>query len=262
MLRKDDKIMASKKYDVIGEERFNNFGSKMKIIDCRGHTDIDIYFEEYNYIVKHKRYERFKNGSIECPYEPRHCGIGYIGEGKYSHKTHKKIYNEWIHMLKRCYSEKVKNKYPTYIGCSVDKEWHNFQNFAKWYEENYYEIKGQRMELDKDILYKGNKIYSSSNCIFVPQRINSLLINCKSTRGDLPIGVTYHNNKFYVRCSILDGNKRKRVSLGYYNTIEEAFQTYKNFKEKYIKEIAEEYKGLIPNRLYRALYEYKIEIND
>lgn len=74
--------------------------------------------------------------------------------------------------------------------------------------------------------------------------------------------MTYHNNKFYVRCRILDGNKGKRVSLGYYNNIEEAFQTYKNFKEKYIKEIADEYKNLIPNKLYKALYNYKIEIND
>lgn len=254
--------MRSKKYDIIGEERFNNFGSKMKIIDCRGHTDIDIYFEKYDCIIKNKRYERFKNGAIECPYEPRHCKVGYIGEGIYSHKTHPKIYNEWLHMLKRCYSEKVQNKYPTYKGCSVCKEWHNFQNFAEWYEENYYEIEGQRMEIDKDILCKGNKMYSPSNCIFVPKRINSLLINCKNARGNLPIGVTYHNNKFYARCCILDGNKGKRVSLGYYNTPEEAFQVYKNFKEKYIKEIADEYKNLIPNKLYKALYNYKIEIND
>ena len=239
----------------------------MEIIEYRKSNDIDVYFEEYNWIFHHTQYDNFRKGTLKCPYERRTYNIGYLGEGKYKTRVNNRkteYYEEWIGMLRRCYNnnQRDRNKRPKYDGCTVCEEWHNFQNFAKWYEENYYEIKGQRMELDKDILYKGNKIYSSSNCIFVPQRINSLLINCKSTRGDLPIGVTYHNNKFYVRCSILDGNKRKRVSLGYYNTIEEAFQTYKNFKEKYIKEVAEEYKDLIPNRLYRALYEYKIEIND
>ena len=239
----------------------------MEIIEYRKSNDIDVYFEEYNWIFHHTQYDNFRKGTLKCPYERRTYNIGYLGEGKYKTRVNNRkteYYEEWIGMLRRCYNnnQRDRNKRPKYDGCTVCEEWHNFQNFAEWYEENYYEIKGQRMELDKDILYKGNKIYSSSNCIFVPQRINSLLINCKSTRGDLPIGVTYHNNKFYVRCSILDGNKRKRVSLGYYNTIEEAFQTYKNFKEKYIKEVAEEYKDLIPNRLYRALYEYKIEIND
>ena len=50
------------------------------------------------------------------------------------------------------------NKNLTYTNCEVDEDWLNFQNFAKWYKENYYEIEGEQMELDKDILYKHNKL--------------------------------------------------------------------------------------------------------
>ena len=60
---------------------------------------------------------------------------------------------------------------------------------GKWIENNYYEIEGETMCLDKDILCKGNKIYSRDTCVFVPQRINSLFTKCDNARGDNPIGV-------------------------------------------------------------------------
>ena len=44
--------------------------------------------------------------------------------------------------------------------------------------------------------------------------------------------------------------------------LEKAFNCYKEFKEKYIKQIADEYKDLIPKELYEALYKYEVEIND
>lgn len=52
--------------------------------------------------------------------------------------------------------------------------------------------------LDKDILVKGNKIYSPETCCFVPQEINNLFTKRKSCRGTLPIGVKYikENKKF------------------------------------------------------------------
>lgn len=109
----------------------------------------------------------------------------------------------------------------------------------------YRYIKGGELVGNKDILYKGNKIYSPQSWVFVPKRINDLFLNCKKARGKYPIGVTLKNNKFYVRCSVLKNGKIKRISLGYFNTIEQAFKVYKNFKEKYIKEVADGYKDSI-----------------
>ena len=54
----------------IGEEKLNNFGSKMKIVKYNSCSDVDIYFEEYNWTAKNKTYKVFKDGTIKCPYEP------------------------------------------------------------------------------------------------------------------------------------------------------------------------------------------------
>ena len=194
---------------------------------------------------------------------PTVYGVGYIGQGKYKSKVDGKTtkeYEEWRGMLRRGFDEGYKNKYPTYKDVVIDEYFYNFQTYGLWRENNYYEIEGERMELDKDILYKGNKIYSPDTCIFVPRRINSLFIKSNSSRGDCPLGVDYvkKNNKYRARCNTLDGKKH----LGLYSTPEEAFLVYKQFKEAYIKEIADEYKERIPDRLYEAMYNWIVEKDD
>ena len=242
-----------------GEEGDNNYGSLMKIAVYRRIDDIDVYFPEYNWTMRHTRYQAFKEGQIKCPYEPRHYGVGYIGDGEYNFKNHLHCYNTWIHMLSRCYSDIYQAKRPSYIGCEVCDEWLNYQNFAEWYYDNYYELENEIMNLDKDILYKYNKIYSPETCIFVPQSINSLFIKSDAIRGELPIGVSKRSNKYQARCC--DGT-RNRVCLGMYDTPEEAFYAYKEYKERLIKEIADNYKNEIPVDLYEAMYKYEVDIND
>lgn len=65
----------------------------------------------------------------------------------------------WNNILQRCYDPKLHTKEPTYIGTECYNEWLNYQAFAKWYENNFYEIEGEKMELDKDLLSKDGKIY-------------------------------------------------------------------------------------------------------
>ena len=118
------------------------------------------------------------------------------------------------------------------------------------------------MALDKDILIKGNKVYSQENCVFVPQRINSLFVKNDANRNNL-IGVYYENSKNYkkkYKIKIKVNNKRKYI--GRFNTKIEAFNSYKQSKEQYIKQVAEEYKDKIPKKLYEAMYNYKVEITD
>jgi hypothetical protein len=247
--------------DRIGEEKTNNFGSTMIIKEYRGCMDIDVYFPKYNYTTEHVQYDNFKKGNIKCVYEPRTFEVGYLGEGEYNTSINGKStkYHEiWIEMLRRCYSPKYIEKYPTYKGSEVCSQWHNFQNFARWVEENYYNIGEEQICLDKDILIKGNKIYSPQTCVFVPQTINKLFTKSNKCRGNLPIGVSRMDKKYRACCSV----NKKNISLGCYDTPEEAFQAYKNFKEKYIKEIAEKYKDKIPSKLYDAMIMYQVEIDD
>ena len=257
----------SKVIDRIGEEKVNKFGSKMIIKEYRKYNDIDVYFPEYDWTFKHRKYNHFKDGTIKCPYEPRICGTGYLGEGKYKARENGRDTDEYkiyYQMIRRCYDPKHQEKYPTYKGCTVEDYLLNFQNMSEWLDKNYYKVPGEKMCFDKDILFKGNKIYSRKNCIFVPERINLLFIKHDNTRGDCPIGVSpTSSGKYRAYCN--DGYG-KMDYLGTYSTKEEAFQAYKKYKEKIIKETIDSYERKIPepfySRLKTAMYNYKVEIDD
>ena len=179
------------KIDRIGEERVNNFGSKMVIKEYRKYKDIDVYFLKHDWVFKHTRYNDFKNGKIKGPYEPRYFGVGYLGEGKYKVSENGKLtdeYNIYHDMLKRCYYPKYQERYPTYKGCKVEDYLLNFQHMGEWIDDNYYEIPGEKMCLDKDILCKSNKIYSRDTCIFVQERINTLFTQRYNSTGKNLIG--------------------------------------------------------------------------
>ena len=145
----------SKVIDRIGEEKVNKFGSKMIIKEYRKYSDIDVYFPEYDWTFKYTRYDHFKNGTIKCPYESRICGIGYLGEGKYKAKENGKLTDEYkiyYEMLRRCYDPKFHERNPAYKGCKVEDYLLNFQHMGEWINKNYYEVPGETMCLDKDIL--------------------------------------------------------------------------------------------------------------
>ena len=224
-------------------------------------------FPEYNWVFEHADYSNFKKGNIKCPYEPRLYGKGYLGEGKYKIKENGKNTDEykiWYDMIKRCYNPKVHERRSTYKDCEVEDYLLNFQHMAEWINKNYYEVPGEVMCLDKDILYKGNKVYSRETCIFVPQRINNLFVKRDNDRGKDPIGVDQLPSGNY-RAQCWDGNGRYNY-LGTYSIKEEAFKVYKQYKEKVIKEVIDSYKGIIPEphytRLKEAMYKYKVEIDD
>lgn len=165
--------------------------------------------------------------------------------------------SHWRDMLGRCYNEKMIQKEPTYKDCSVCDEWLTFSNFAKWFDENYVE----GYEIDKDLLIKGNKVYSPETCCFLPHKINQALTNRRLHRSATPIGIHItKSGKFHAQCSI----EGKLYHLGTYSTLEEAFLAYKKTKEDYFKVLAEKYfkEGRITERVYRALLDYRVEITD
>jgi hypothetical protein len=247
----------------IGIINKNRQGSSMIVEKYNRNDDIVVKFLEHGNLVN-TDWRNFKEGNIKNVYDRMVHGIGYLGEGKYKSRENGKItnqYNTWHSMFNRCYNEKNHLKFPSYKGGSVTIEWHNFQNFAKWYDENYYSIEGEMMCLDKDILVKGNKVYSPETCVFVPRRINTLFAKGHKNRGNLPIGVVLNKSTkkatFEAFCYNIEGNTKKS-----FNTPEKAFQTYKMFKEKLIKQVAEEYKDKIPVHLYNAMIKYRVEIDD
>lgn len=249
----------------IGEVNCNKYGTKMKIIEILDQKNIYIEFQDAYKIIKKGSYHAFKNGTLKNPYDKSVHNIGYLGEGSFQSRKGKdsKIlapYGKWASIIARCYDPTVKRKLPAYEGCTMVDSWHNLQNFGAWYEDNFYQIPGEKMEIDKDILVKGNKIYGPETCVFVPRDMNRLLEKRARGRGKNPIGVSWNPQDKYFEAYC--NHKGKRIHHTFHKTEMDAFLSYKNFKESLLKKVAEEYKPHIPAKLYHALINYKVEIGD
>lgn len=242
----------------VGEKYITNQKYETEIIEYLGALNCTVQFnDERSTTLYGVSYARVKTGSVTNPYHKSVLGIGYIGEGIYRAKIKgktTKAYSTWTKVLERCYNEKLREKYPTYKDVGVCKEWECFQNFAEWFEDKL--IGG--FVLDKDILFKGNKVYSPNTCCFVPQEINKLFTKRGNARGKYLIGVRALGDRFQARLNKTD----HVVYLGCFSTQEEAFYAYKTAKEEYIKEVANEWKSFITPEVYEAMYNYKVEITD
>lgn len=248
--------MQRKKLERLGEKHITNEGYEIEIIEYFNKKECSIIFINGT-ILKNRKYKDIAEGRVKNPYHPSIYGIGYFGEGIYKTKIEdksRKAYSAWNNMLKRCYTEIHHLAQPSYAECSVVEGWHNFQVFAEWFEENYIED----FALDKDILIKGNKVYSPETCCFVPMKINSLFTKRQNDRGSLPLGVRSTKGGYVAQISI----NKKVTHLGTFSTPEEAFQAYKAAKERYIKEIANSCKSEIRFEVYSAMCNYKVEITD
>lgn len=257
----------------LGEEKLNKKGCLAKIIEYNGANDIIVQFQDDYKGKVHTSYRHFSSGNIENPYYSSVCNVGMLGI-KYLAKVNKKTtkeYDTWFQMIRRCFDEKEKEKRPSYKNATCCKEWLLFENFYEWLhsQENFdkwYNSKSnkERWCLDKDILAKGNKVYSPETCCLVPNNVNVLFTNRKNHRGSLPIGVTKHNNQFMAQCMNPFTDNKNQEYLGTYPTPEEAFHAYKIYKEDIIKQVAKiEYDNSnITKECYQAMMNYEVEITD
>jgi len=144
-------------------------------------------------------------------------------------------YMAWKSMIRRCYSKECHLRSPTYIGCSVHKDWHVFSTFKDWMKQQDW----KNNSLDKDLLNPGNRVYAEGNCIFVSARINALFNNNKASRGAYPEGVYLQDRgkKFVAEVGV---NSKRSKYLGLFDTPEEAREAYINAKHKIIVDIANE----------------------
>ena len=137
-------------------------------------------------------------------------------------------------MLKRCYSKKYLESYPSYIGTSVCSEWLYAAEFKKWMEQQDWEGKC----LDKDIIVPGSKLYSPDTCAFVLNTTNSFVTARDACRGDYPIGVGLlkRTGKYKASCQNLFTGKKEH--LGYFATPEEAHEGWRKRKHELAQLVA------------------------
>jgi hypothetical protein len=145
------------------------------------------------------------------------------------------FYDKWVGLLRRC-SDKYKDKHPSYADVKVCDEWASFMSFRVWMKDQPWE----GMQLDKDIIKEGNKIYSPSTCCFVPSFINTILVDRFNHRGDCPLGVHFCKSKcvYISQVSVKSSTKM----LGSYTTAEDAHKTWQIEKAKVIEDAVELWK--------------------
>ena len=152
------------------------------------------------------------------------------------------------------------NLSPTYEGCKVGDKFKSYEYFYEWcHSQIGFGVDG--WHLDKDLLVKGNKVYSEDTCVFIPTEINSLLVKRENMRGKYLIGVSWCKTNKAFKAQV-NKNKGMQEYLGSFNTELEAFNAYKQAKESFIKEQANKWKSQIDIRAYNALMNYRVEITD
>lgn len=227
------------------------------IIDYKNYNNVTVMFCEPFCVVR-CNLGSLQKGHVSNPMFPTVLGKGYIGVGTHSSKNCGRIYKLWVGVLRRCLGD----KYSAYKDATVCDDWLNFQNFAEWcYSQKFFNAKddfGNSYHLDKDILVKGNKIYSPEFCRFVPSSVNNLILTSKSKRGAHPIGVYFKQGKFFSQITGGCSGKRSTVALGGFDTEEEAFQAYKKAKEAYIKEVAHKWEEYIDSDVYESLLSWSV----
>jgi hypothetical protein len=245
-----------------GAKYKTNQGCIIEVIDYVSYTKVLVKFLDG---IGHKRFVSKKellSGSVKNPFHPEVNGVGFFGVGPYigkvaaGSKISSKEYSHWHSMLTRSYAGYYHERFPTYVGCSVDEQWHNFQEFAEWCQWQT-GFKDAGSVLDKDLLVSGNKVYGIETCVFLPPELNNLIVTQTKAGKDTPPGISYQNgcSKYIVSCAIAGKNK----NLGRYKCPEEAFAVYKAFKEALVKEKAEEYKDRIDIRAYTAMLNFKVQ---
>lgn len=161
--------------------------------------------------------------------------IGYV-DGKQKRKLvwACPFYRAWADMLKRCYSTKLQERRPTYAGCTVSENWLTFSNFKRWMEKQDWE----GLQLDKDLLVEGNKVYSAETCVFVTKTVNLFTIDRGNDRGEWLIGASWNKDKakFEARC----GNpfSGKYEHLGLFTSEQEAHEAWLKRKLELAHELA------------------------
>ena len=247
--------------DCVGKVCKSKSSGDFKVLKYNDSANVVIQFLETGYETT-ATLGNIRNGKVKDLYSPSVFSVGVLGT-KYPSKVNgiqTKEYNLWNHMLQRCYSDTCKKKQPTYEGCEVSDKFKSYEYFYEWCQ-NQIGFNNKDWQLDKDLLIKGNKVYSEDSCIFIPQEINSLLTKRTASRGEYLIGVYWHK-KGGAFAAMVSRNKGSPEYLGLFNTEIEAFNAYKVAKESFVKEQANKWKGKIDERAYNALMNYTVEITD
>lgn len=246
---KKDKVL-------VGQVRNTNEGGSFTVVEVISAKEIYIVHNDRH---KHKarvRADQVMSGNIRNPFYPTLYGVGYMGVGKHKSKikgANVLHYSVWTGAMCRCYCPVRLSKRPSYEGCTLSDDFLCYQNFAEWYTTH--ESYGLGYELDKDLLVKGNRIYSAETCTMIPREINLAVKTDRVKVSNLPVGVFKTKSGSYTAGT---RSKGKNFHIGTFKTPEEASAAYVKAKESYVKELALEWKDKIEPKAFEALMNWTV----
>ena len=229
-----------------------NKGGTVTVLDYENSDNVVIVHNDTHKYVQKVQAGHLKRGNVKNPHFPSVFGVGYIGVGDFSPSIggkHTQVYKKWQSMIERNYSRSYHKKKPSYADCTVHPDWHNFQVFAEWYTKQ--KFCDSDYQLDKDILVKGNKVYSAETCCLVPKEVNNFAKADSFLKG-LPLGVSFRSGRYSARIM----TNKKSAWIGFFDTPEEASEAYEISKSKKAKVVAEGWKDFMCKRSYNALLQW------
>jgi hypothetical protein len=139
----------------------------------------------------------------------------------------------------------------------MSENFSNLSYFRAWcHQQAGFSIKD--FQLDKDILKRGNKVYSEDLCVFVPREVNMFFSGATSEAymsNGLPVGVTCfkRTGKYVAQCKVANEN----IYLGSYDTPKQARIAYVAHKILTAKILADKYHDLLDHRVLFVLENYE-----
>ena len=208
-------------------------------------------------------YKGLRAGTVT--WQELNIGQEYIEyENKASHQAYR-VYNG---IRERCGYTKDNDKIrKCYDDTAMWQGWiDNPKSFVRWYLEHYYECGDEEMDVDKDLFGDGSGMYHPDFCCILPKGLNTLLANSKkhykeggTPENTLPLGVRYSNRRKKYYGEITFTGAERPIPLSEWDTPEEAFAEYRRMKQADILRVAAEYKGKIPDYIYKKLLEVEVE---
>lgn len=180
-------------------------------------------------------------------WNPYNYRRSYEGKGCQGMKVNhnEPSYLLWKNVIQRCYNRKIHKYKPEYKDKSVCEEWQNYANFKIWYDEHYVPDGNNQLDLDKDLLVQGNKVYSPETCVFLLHYQNTMFERSAK-------------DKIYEKedgTFVIGGGKKKT-----YATLKEAEDIVCERNQNRIESVAEKCKGSIPMCAYEAMLNWDVRL--
>ena len=162
--------------------------------------------------------------------------------------------SRYFNMKARCGKE-YQDRNPRYYGTFMCDKWLNDREaYYKWLDNNYYEVDGEQMDIDKDILQYGNKQYHPDLCLVVPHSINTFFENIEVGKTNIIQSVI--TKKYKVK--IYDNGEWIRANN--IDTYNRALDIYCDIKQGILVSKAKALKDQIPDKVYKALINTDVKV--